>query len=1467
MEGQRRSVWGRVAGVASAVAMLATMGVAATTAGAAENSACTTDGGMTTCTLDNINEDLTLNGTGSYTLKGTLNNHSVVAGSQLTSLTLDGATINGAAGKPALDLSVTGNVSLNLGDREGTLDDTKPVNVLNSKDGQPGIKLGSSGTLDVSSPTKTYDYGKLKDQANKNAIKMLTVNGGTNADGIESDGATLKMISGALSANGKANGDGVTAKVEAEGGFLDTNGAGTGSGINGDVHVTKTGTVSVSSSAEGVGIRGDVTASDMTNVSGLNIAVNVAPTYNRISSGTKGVYSGVGIEGDVQLNNRGGQFRQIYVTGIGTAIKGNVNAVGKGTIDAFAGQYNPSAGGSGAAENGIDADTVTADGADISVRGGDTEDSNGIKAQTVSVDNDSMLVAETEDSSGSGYGINASSLVMKGNSQVIVDSTNAEDYKKDPGTQALFVTRTEQHETEPHYVKDDITVYGTVTNSGQEILRNSIDGVDVRTRISLAPNATLTLESELAVSENTILTIASGSTIEITATTEVDNYQGIAGKLVVEKDAKIINHGTLIVAKGGSIEDENRIENIEGGKIVHKGDNASVGEPDEPEVTVPEGDDSGLETTLDGVKSEDLSSNKALTDLAGTFSSDEASAALKKANITVPEGITPKVVVKPYFDIKVNNKDSYNPDNGVLALDIKVRTKVYATTNPDGMVTNGNVKNTVELESDEHNGKELEVTGPVTVSVPLPKAIFDKVQDNVIYVRHDKTKEGGGVHLHKATVDKEGVATFTTTDGFSPFTFDVNAKPVAKIGDTEYGSLKEAVDAAKDNDTINLLSDITLTAPVTISKKVTIDGSKPGTEGKGADNQYKINGQLVLNADSIKVQNVHFVLDSTTDWNAGNWANNIRILSGSSIHIVNNSFTITADAKTNAYRAEGVAIFPADAKNVHGTVIKDNIFYLASNTTLSEGRATSNFGIFIDNEINEAKDKDGKVTEVGSITNTTIENNTLLGVNGESGVVTDYFLGVYGKYDADALKQFNSNGLETLNIKNNHLQASTSDKVMVFYGAAKMVNILSNEFGKAPDYNIGFYPTNYFGAAKSTPSTSVTLKGNAFQGAVAVKDFAVNGSSGLDKDAFLLDKDNKFDPTTIPYQGAAVSNGNVATYGVMFYDGKKLLGWQVVKATSEVKLPEITGYKASWYTDAELKTPYNAENAKPTDGVLKLYAKKTSTGGNGGGSVSPTPSPSEPEVVTPPASTDVPFGGSLDLSGLRVDFHDGAGRVGADVVTVSGLDASRPGVQTVTLASRKDPSKTVTIDVLVGFRDVDSSTAHHGEIRTLLEKGVTRGFADGTFRGMNSLNRQDLAAFLYRMAGQPEYEPSKADFVFQDVTTATPHYREILWAAKHGVVTGFTAADGTRTYGGEKNILRQDLVAMLYRLAGSPEANGSSFADVTEATPHAEAIAWAKRAGVTTGFADDTFRGGQTIVRQDAAAFLGRVIDKNLIKF
>ena len=182
------------------------------------------------------------------------------------------------------------------------------------------------------------------------------------------------------------------------------------------------------------------------------------------------------------------------------------------------------------------------------------------------------------------------------------------------------------------------------------------------------------------------------------------------------------------------------------------------------------------------------------------------------------------------------------------------------------------------------------------------------------------------------------------------------------------------------------------------------------------------------------------------------------------------------------------------------------------------------------------------------------------------------------------------------------------------------------------------------------------------------------------------------------------------------------------------------------------------------------------------------------------------------------------------------------------------------------FSDVDSGTSHAKEIGWLASTGISEGFPDGTFRPMAGVARQDMAAFLYRLAGSPSYTPSaSAKAAFSDVDSSTPHYKEVLWLAETGISEGFP--DGT--FRGMSTVARQDMAAFLrrtydYMTGGASEGWTASsswrscFADVTSSTDHAEDIWWLAAMGITTGFSDHTYRGTSSVVRQDMAAFLFR---------
>jgi DNA-binding beta-propeller fold protein YncE len=111
---------------------------------------------------------------------------------------------------------------------------------------------------------------------------------------------------------------------------------------------------------------------------------------------------------------------------------------------------------------------------------------------------------------------------------------------------------------------------------------------------------------------------------------------------------------------------------------------------------------------------------------------------------------------------------------------------------------------------------------------------------------------------------------------------------------------------------------------------------------------------------------------------------------------------------------------------------------------------------------------------------------------------------------------------------------------------------------------------------------------------------------------------------------------------------------------------------------------------------------------------------------------------------------------------------------------------------------------------------------------------------------------------FPDVPEGHPFWLEVRWAVLHGITTGYP--DGT--FRPSAAVTRQSMAAFLYRLAGAPEIDTEFgiFVDVNETHPFYTEIAWAVEEGITTGYSDDTYRGGAPVTRQAMAAFLHRFV-------
>ena len=175
------------------------------------------------------------------------------------------------------------------------------------------------------------------------------------------------------------------------------------------------------------------------------------------------------------------------------------------------------------------------------------------------------------------------------------------------------------------------------------------------------------------------------------------------------------------------------------------------------------------------------------------------------------------------------------------------------------------------------------------------------------------------------------------------------------------------------------------------------------------------------------------------------------------------------------------------------------------------------------------------------------------------------------------------------------------------------------------------------------------------------------------------------------------------------------------------------------------------------------------------------------------------------------------------------------------------------------FTDVRGDHPFCSEIAWMVGEGITAGFSDGTFRPLGEVSRQAMAAFLHRLAGSPPV-PSGAPR-FSDVPRDHPFFTEISWLAASDVTGGY--ADGT--FRPAEPVRRQAMAAFLHRLADSPESSMSTLrdlVDVDERHAFASEIAWMVESGVSTGYADATFRPAASVRRQSMAAFLERYTER-----
>ena len=240
--------------------------------------------------------------------------------------------------------------------------------------------------------------------------------------------------------------------------------------------------------------------------------------------------------------------------------------------------------------------------------------------------------------------------------------------------------------------------------------------------------------------------------------------------------------------------------------------------------------------------------------------------------------------------------------------------------------------------------------------------------------------------------------------------------------------------------------------------------------------------------------------------------------------------------------------------------------------------------------------------------------------------------------------------------------------------------------------------------------------------------------------------------------------------------------------------------------------------------------------------------------------TTIPFG--MDYAqGTLTSKEETADSITKMKVTPENMTAENPEVEVKQITPQQETFAGYPVPLTggdnrtltnVSYNDI-AGNLFENDIIKLGEKSITTGYHDGGFHPLESIERGAMAAYLYRLAGSPEFE-APAESPFSDVPTTHPFYKEIAWLKATGITTGWE--DGT--FRPEDSINREAMATFFYRAAGSPEVQQkATFTDVS-GNPFAKEISWFQFSKLSTGWPDSTFRPHDSVKRDAMAAYMMR---------
>ena len=708
-------------------------------------------------------------------------------------------------------------------------------------------------------------------------------------------------------------------------------------------------------------------------------------------------------------------------------------------------------------------------------------------------------------------------------------------------------------------------------------------------------------------------------------------------------------------------------------------------------------------------------------------------------------------------------------------------------------------------------GNDANTVGKLTISGGEFKHASDTQE--MIVDHYDETNKGNAVVTggkFDADISKYIPTDYVqSADGTVEKLGETNA--VAKVGDTYYKTLADAV-AAADNNTVTLLKDVTADITIPAGKTMTLD-----LNGKTLTN---VNDHTILNNGNLTITGTGKV-DNISHAKGALYNKGTVVVNGGTFDRSKENGKTSNDSGSNSWYT---------IKNVGSMTIHDGatVQTAGNNTTLGKFSSLVSNGYFNAGDYTNNRGLEQPILTIdggtfrGGLNTIKNDDRAKLTING--GTFSNYYQAVVQNHNIAEI----TGGTFT----------AASDANAKTYGIYNCGCGAEIDLGTLTVSGGTFTGATYAVADVSSENADVTISGGQFAGTKAA---IVKSSTSK---ATIAVSGGKFSSDPSVY---VVGNGNT---NIVKRDGSEGAYTYTVLAksglTSGVYLTNPSGALASNY--------YVSSTA---NGVWTVSYSAPYSGGSS--SYDPTYSVSTPSKTEHGTVTVSPKNASKG-DRVTVTVKPDSGYV-LETLTVTDKNGNEltlkdkgNGKYTFTMPAGKVEVKATFMEdnsMLNFFYDVPNNAYFYEAVKWAVKNGITTGVGNDLFAPEQPCTRAQIVTFLWRAAGSPE---PKAMSSFADVSTDAYYAKAVAWAVENGITTG----TGDGKFSPDATCTRAQSVTFLFRAIGKLVDSKAEFSDVLTDSYYANAVAWAVENGVTNGIGDGLFGPDNSCTRAQIVTFLFR---------